>query len=52
MFITEIDQKAFHAVRAAKLEKKIGSRMARMYARKRGCMSLFILARMLERGHI
>lgn len=43
---------AFHAIRAAKLECKIGSRMARLYARKHGCMSLFILARSLERGNV
>lgn len=52
MHITEIDIKAFHAVRAAKLERTIGSRMARAYARNNGCFDLYILARMLERGNI
>lgn len=52
MYISEIDIKAFHAVRAAKLERTIGARMARAYARNNGCMTLYLIARSLERGNI
>lgn len=41
---------AYHAVRAATIEARIGARMARKYARKQGCFQLFLLARMLHRG--
>lgn len=50
MFTTETSPQVYHAIRAAKLERKIGSRMARLYARRHNCMTLFILARYLERG--
>lgn len=46
-----MNDQAYHSIRAAKLERTIGSRMARAYARKRGCMTLYILARYLEKNH-
>lgn len=52
MFITETSAAVFHAIRAARLERTIGSRMARLYARRHGCMSLYILARFLERSAV
>lgn len=52
MQVNDFDIRAFHAVRAARMEKTIGARMARAYAVKNGVLQLFILARLLERGSI
>lgn len=50
MFVTEIDPKAFHAIRAAENERQWGERAARRYARKHSCFQLYQLARMIHRN--
>jgi hypothetical protein len=51
MSINEFSLPAFHAIRAARIEKCIGARMARIYARNNGCFRLYLLARMLENSN-
>lgn len=45
-------QSAIIAIRAARLERSIGPRAVRVYARKHGAFRLYLLARLLERGHV
>lgn len=46
------EQQAAVAIRAAKLERQIGCRMARKHAVNQKVYRLYIIARLLERGLI
>lgn len=45
-----METNATHAVHLARLERRIGPRLARKSARKNNCFRLYLLARMLHRA--